>query len=300
MLVRLRRVQKWLTRAGPYRVEHMPMPHPGRATDLSKREGVLHTIEGSLESGLSVFRVHFSPTFTVGRDRNGKVRIIQHIPLGMMAAALQNLPGGVETNFEAEVQVEIAAHSKTVPWLPEPGTTDALAELMAVLARVVNIPLTHPFPENPGPLPWATTRYAHRLAGIWGKVAGWYAHMDMPENTHWDCGWLKWDMLLALARHKARVDDKDGKLGAEDWRFGRWYLGLGEFAKVGRRSKRHRPVGYPQRVPQAGWNAVCWYQKHVSSRKRLTDTVRTRSLMSAAKSVAPALLCAGPETEGTD
>ena len=42
---------------GGRRIEHLPCPHPGVPVDLSAPPaGVLHTIEGNLGSGLSVFQ----------------------------------------------------------------------------------------------------------------------------------------------------------------------------------------------------------------------------------------------------
>ena len=289
-------MQKWLTAVGPYRVEHMPMRHPAGQVDLSVREGVLHTIEGSLESGLAVFRSRMAtPHFTVGRDRTGRVRVIQHVPLGEPAAALKNMAGGVETNFEGEVQIEIADRSRATPWLPEQYVTDALAELLVALRRVVGIPLTHPFPDNPGRQPWATTSFSHRRAGKWGRVAGWYGHMDVPENDHWDCGWLRWSTLLAAAQGKDDSPVEGARITEADWEFGRWHHGLGEFADFGPRAPDQRPAWYPQETPAGGWAAARWYQSHVVNRRRLTDIVRTRSLASAAKRASPAPLCNVPE-----
>lgn len=49
---------------------------------------------------------------------------------------------------------------------------------------------------------------------------------------------------------------------AIDWKFGRWYLGLGEFKDVGPRHRPSRPAGYPRLVPLRGWRAVRWYQRN--------------------------------------
>lgn len=289
-------MRKWLTQVGAYRVEHMPMRHPSGTVDLSVREGVLHTIEGSLESGLSVFRSRMAtPHFTVGRDRTGRVRVIQHVPLGEPAAALKNMAGGVQTNFESEVQIEIADWSKTRPWLPEQYVTDALANLLVALRRVVGIPLIHPFPDDPGRQPWATSRRPMRNAGKWGRVPGWYGHIDVPENDHWDPGFLRWDTLMSMARGLDQAPIGGTRITSADWEFGRWHHGLGEFAAFGKRHPAHRPVGYPAETRPGGWAAAKWYQEHVVNRRRLTDVVRTRSLASAAKRADPAPLCNVPE-----
>src|SRR6187401_3138301 len=95
----------WLTKAGNYPVERMEMPHLPGTVDLTKpRAGVMHTTEGSFDSALSVFRVHYAPHFMVGTDAKGRCRIVQMIALGNMAAALLNAAGGVDTNTWAYAQ----------------------------------------------------------------------------------------------------------------------------------------------------------------------------------------------------
>src|SRR5215212_10142507 len=106
----------WLSKTISGRtIEHIPCPNPGVPIDFKAPPvGVLHTIEGTLGSGMSVFRIHFAPTFTHDGER-----LIQLVPLGMMAAALENRPGGVETNRIVRAQVETAGKSDEDPWLPD-------------------------------------------------------------------------------------------------------------------------------------------------------------------------------------
>ena len=191
----------WLNRSGVYRVEHLPCPHPGVRIDPIAT-GVLHTIEGSLESGLNVFRQHYAPHFTVGLDRNHKKRIIQHVPLGYMASALDNDPGGVETNRLARVQIEVAAFSKTFPYHFDTATTDVLASLLATLSMLNVVPLRRNFPDKMPPLPWARESFSRRTVRYWNRLPGWYGHVEVPENDHWDPGALRWDFLLDRAMSK--------------------------------------------------------------------------------------------------
>jgi hypothetical protein len=200
----------WLTgeRLGGVTVERGPaVPKPGSAVTLCRPPvGVGHTIEGSLESGMSVFRSRLTtPHFVVGRDREGKVRIIQLVPLGEMGAALRNLAGGVETNRWARAQVELAGFSKRDPWLPDADVQRAYAGLMLRLRTVAGIPLTRPFPDELGPGVWATTTNPRRLSGKWGSTAGWFNHLEVPENDHWDSGALRYRALFANALSQATV-----------------------------------------------------------------------------------------------
>lgn len=188
--------QGWLDRAGRFKIEHVECPHPGDHIDLSKPPtGIVHTIEGGLASGMGVFRQHYAPTFAVGPHR-----IIQCVPLGFMAAAVENHPGGVETNRIARVQIEVEGHSETRPYSFPVEIEETVAALMAELRVVAEIPLTHPFPDAMPPPPWATEKFSRRHAGLWGKKPGWYGHVEVPENEHWDPGALQWDRLFAKAR----------------------------------------------------------------------------------------------------
>ena len=188
----------WLDKTvdGRFKIERVPCPHPAGGIDLTRpRAGVLHTTEGSFASALSEFRSHYAPNFLVGPRR-----IVQLVPLGQMAAALENHGGGVETNRWALAQIEVAGFSKTSPYSFDGPTTDALASLLATLKVKAGIPLYRPYPDAMPPTPWATYSFPRRHDGHWGKTSGWYGHVEVPENAHWDPGALQWSRLLAMAQ----------------------------------------------------------------------------------------------------
>ena len=188
-------MKQWIDRVGSYRVEKNPCPHPNLPVNLnSPRSGVLHTTEGGWNSAMSVFKQHYAPHFLVGPGR-----VAQLVPLGKMATALENPPGGYETNRIAVCQIEVVGFSKEQPYQFPEATLDVLAKLLGVLEGECKIPLNRPFPDAMPPKPWATTQFPRRHAGKWGKVAGWYGHVEVPENSHWDPGYLKWSELMRRA-----------------------------------------------------------------------------------------------------
>jgi hypothetical protein len=188
----------WLDRAGPYRIEKIPCPHPNDDVDLgAPPAGILHTTEGGWASALQVFREHYAPHFLVGLGR-----IAQLIPLGKMAAAVEHPSGFPETNRVCRAQIEVVGYSKTTLYQFDTRTLDALAELLATLKGAAGIPLLHPFPDAMPPLPWATRNFSRRHSGKWGRVAGWYGHVEIPGNSHWDPGQYRWTELLRIARTK--------------------------------------------------------------------------------------------------
>lgn len=191
---------------GGFTVEHLPCPNPGQLVDVdAPAKGLLHTTEGSLESALNVFLRHFAPTFTVGQDRKGRVRILQHVPLGRMAAALENHRGGVETNRVCRVQIEIAAFSEHRLWQPSPQVAAALAALMHALSNLEEIPLRHPA--------------VLRDPTMWVRAAGWVGHIDAPENTHWDPGAFDYARLFKLAAAVPNAKRPKVKLRAKPKRY---------------------------------------------------------------------------------
>ena len=188
---------KWLHNALTYPVEALTVPHEHDAVVLSKPPaGVMHTTEGTFNAALDVFKVHFAPHFLVGASR-----IVQFVPLGTIAAALQHPPGGVETNRWARVQIEVVAYSKMESWRPDQPTFDRLAALVATLERVAGIPLRRPWPDQlDAGTTWAATNNPRRQNSKWGKEPGWFGHVEIPGNTHWDPGSLRYGALFERAK----------------------------------------------------------------------------------------------------
>lgn len=190
----------WLAKVGRITVERVQVPHELVACDRSRPPaGVGHTTEGSFESALTVFREHYAPNFMVGRDARGRVRILQFVPIGYQSAALENHVGGGETNRWARAQIELVGSSSLQPWVPGPAVLEAFAGLLAALKTNAGIPLLRPFPDTLPAGTWATESNARRLSGKWGSAAGWFNHLEVPENDHWDMGAFQWRTAFAIA-----------------------------------------------------------------------------------------------------
>lgn len=187
-------------------MERVAVPHALVPADASRPPaGVGHTTEGSFESALAVFREHYAPNFMVGRDGAGRVRILQFVPVGFMAEALQNHVGGGETNRWARAQIELVASSSLQPWTPGPEVLKAFAGLLRELKTVAGIPLERPFPDTLPAGVWATETNSRRQSGKWGSVPGWFNHLEVPENDHWDMGSFQWRDAFAIASPQRRL-----------------------------------------------------------------------------------------------
>ncbi len=187
----------WLGNALMYRVERLTVPHEqDRVVAAKPPAGVMHTTEGTFASALAVFKVHFAPHFMVSDDR-----IVQFVPLGTIAAALEHKKGTVETNRWARAQIEVVAHSKLPPWQPDGPTFDRLAALVATLETAAGIPLRRPWPDTlDAGTKWATEANPRRTHSKWGAESGWFGHVEIPGNSHWDPGSLRYGALFERAR----------------------------------------------------------------------------------------------------
>jgi hypothetical protein len=164
--------------------------NPGAAFNGGPFRGVLHTTEGGSAAGaIGAYKQHNSwPHFTV--DRDGKV--YQHIGIDVSARALQNRSGGVETNRDSAIQIEV------VGWASKPDWPLPQVAAMILLMRWIEAQ-TGIKPE--GPTFGDSKQYGLRnplefMPQDWDDFNGWCGHQHVPENDHWDPGAINLSNLL--------------------------------------------------------------------------------------------------------
>jgi hypothetical protein len=153
---------------------------------------VHHTTEGSTAEGaLDAFaQARSDPHFTVDATR-----IFQHIDTAESARALRNAPGGVQTNRDSAVQIELVGFAHL------PKDTRALTNL-ARLCRWIEA--THGVPKVwpagvPRPAKNGRDPGGHnRDAQTWDGQSGHYGHCHVPENTHWDPGYSESELAFLM------------------------------------------------------------------------------------------------------
>ncbi|MDQ3819145.1 MAG: peptidoglycan-binding domain-containing protein [Acidobacteriota bacterium] len=203
----------WLSNVFTFNVERKEIPRPGNKPYIPMAPngvGVLHTTEGfGIDSAWNTLNLHHSaPHFVVGDNR-----IIQCRPLGVQSAALLDTP--LHPNKDAYVQIEMcgftggdkdfAKHAMN-PWSPIDSTLKPLAALMAWLHKENIIPLQRAFdwPDTCSDMQgiWARANNTRRLQNIYGdqKHKGWFYHMEVPGNNHYDCGAMRCADVFALAK----------------------------------------------------------------------------------------------------
>jgi hypothetical protein len=198
----------WVDRIGEFRVERIRDVHrTGSSVDLAKPPVcVMHTTQTTWDKAVARFRSELTaPTFQIAPNRIG-----QCVPLGEAAAALKSQRGGGETNLWTRVQIEIVfsvtdpPHRR--PWLPDEGLLAVLVPLMRFLREDCDIPLERPFPHDDlleGTL--ASEAHAPRHSGKWGHAPGYWGHVEVPENDHWDPGNLDYRELFERAKNVQNV-----------------------------------------------------------------------------------------------
>jgi hypothetical protein len=141
---------------------------------------VHHTTEGSTaQAAFNAFRTNRSdPHFTVDGTA-----IYQHIDTSQGARSLRNSSGGVQTNRDSGVQIEVVGFAQRPKTRP---TLENLARLCRWIETTHNVPKVWPsgFPKpavnghDPGG--------HNRNVTNWDTKGGHYGHCHVPENTHWD------------------------------------------------------------------------------------------------------------------
>jgi hypothetical protein len=176
---------------GGIKVVHLPAEQQFGDVDLdSPPKGCGHTTEGT---SLPSYRAGQTdaPTFTIGPDK-----VFQHRGLGKVCGTLQNLAGGVETNRLIWIQFELIGFTSVHSWLPaKQFQRDALAAIKELAHNEFEVPIRHVWPDKQDDGAILATPDYRRRGLKFPTVPGWYGHVEIPENDHFDWGSLRWDDL---------------------------------------------------------------------------------------------------------
>lgn len=153
---------------------------------------VHHTTEGSSAQGaMQAFAEHRSdPHFTVDATT-----IFQHIDTAEGARALRNDPGGVQTNRDSAVQIELVGFAH----LPKDhAALTNLARLCRWIEATHSVPKVWPS-GFPRPAKNGKDPGGHnRDAATWDTKSGHYGHCHVPENTHWDPAYTQDEVVFIM------------------------------------------------------------------------------------------------------
>ncbi len=163
---------------------------------------VHHTTEGSTAEGaMAAFKASGSdPHFTVDSKT-----IFQHIDTSEGARALRNEAGGVQTNRDSAVQIELVGFAHLAK---SPAALANVARLCRWIEETHGVPRVWPAgvprPAKNGKDPGGHNRDAQ----TWDTKSGHYGHCHVPENTHWDPAYSQAEVDFLMAA----TFDANGKL----------------------------------------------------------------------------------------
>src|SRR5688572_1148620 len=148
-----------------------------------------------------------APHYTVRPDFRARTMLWrQHFPDHVNARAMRNEPGGVQTNLDGALQVEIVGTcDETRRWSAEVlrswDLDDWMVEGLAMFAawahREHDVPLVAPSlwlaygkdSRAPGRVPASYGNSPARMTGrTWDRFRGHCGHQHAPENSHGDPG----------------------------------------------------------------------------------------------------------------
>lgn len=204
--------------------------YPGRIfSEIEK--GCLHTTETPSWPGYGSGRT--APNVTAFPDVKSKSLLWrQHFPINMSSRALENRIGGVETNTDNIVQVELIGtcdptkHRTMFYWPDAPDwALDGVADFLAWMHLKWGLKLVTPelwLPYGPSPLrpgisPASYGASPARMSmKTFSNYRGVLGHQHVPENSHGD-PYLDINKVLSLAEQKvSHTVTKEEKMATLD------------------------------------------------------------------------------------
>lgn len=175
---------------GPFPVDVYPealwRPVPGWTTtgplsDTQHWKIVYHKTQGDGDPFSTYQRTGGIPDLTLHKDG----QFDQHYTFNRYSRALRNLWGGVQTNLDGVIQIEI------VGWVDLPMTAPQVAALVAFVQWATRLGVAPGWLNGP-PI---TGRSVPRLSfDAWDNGSGHCGHIDVPENNHTDPRFTQFDV----------------------------------------------------------------------------------------------------------
>jgi hypothetical protein len=180
----------------------VPAARPGVPFTGGPKKVVHHKTQVATEDARALYEASGAwPHFTVGPSG-----VQQHLETTVGALSLVNAGGGVQTNTDSAIQLEVVGYS---------GQTAAQATLRNLVTLLKEIQLVEgvpwAWPEGRPPID-ANAGYGsntgERHASVWDTQPGHYGHSQVPENLHWDPAYTDaewWVLNNAMVPPQPRV-----------------------------------------------------------------------------------------------
>lgn len=156
-----------------------------------------HTTEGSsIDGAVATYRkTRCYPTFTVDYLKDD---VVQHLPVNVGGTALENDSGGVQTNRQGTVNIQVEWIGRAAdPFTAKRAKAGPKVRALFDFIRSHGVPDVWPA-GPPQPYPDSYGKNGDRLASDWLK-AGHFGHSQTPENAHGDPGAIDPDFIKQTA-----------------------------------------------------------------------------------------------------
>lgn len=157
---------------------------------------LIHTTEGgSIESAVAAYRGSNSwPHLTVECRFGKRYRRCGHLDMNTAARSLKNMSGGVETNTDGVIQVEVVGYATQ----PELIDWEWFAlNVIEPICQPLMIPCISPVDWPPYPDSYGKTAAQRLSPAQWTDYKGILGHMHAAENDHGDPGAIPIDLILS-------------------------------------------------------------------------------------------------------
>ena len=161
---------------------------------------LIHTTEGgSIAGAVSAYQKNNSwPHLTVDARVGRTPEICGHLDLDVPARSLRNMAGGVQTNTDGVIQIEVvgsASNPAAIDW------SWIGREVVGPICRTLGIPLVSGVAWVPYPASYGINARQRLSAAAWTSYRGVLGHQHAPENDHGDPGAIPIVMTLDAAKH---------------------------------------------------------------------------------------------------
>jgi len=175
----------------------------------------LHTTEGgSIAGAIAAYKANNSWPHTTVECRFGHTyERCGHLDLDVAARSFRNEAGGVQTNRDGVVQIEVVGFA-TRPseidwaWLGE--------HVVGPICQLKGIPVQSSVVWRPYPASYGEGASQRLSAAQWTAYQGVLGHQHVPENSHGDPGAIPILVLLGAAKQAGGPIPKEDSLSAEE------------------------------------------------------------------------------------
>jgi hypothetical protein len=182
-------------------VDRIPGNSAGAMDGDGSRKFLLHTTEGTSIAGATAAYVANNswPHFTVDCKRR---QVVQHLDTSVAARSLRNEAGGVQTNKDGNVcvQVEMVGGAATPSSIGLPSDLAWFGRtVVGPVCRAHGIPLVSTVRWVAYPASFGTGATQRLSPAVWDSYNGLLGHQHAPENSHGDPGLIDIALILAAA-----------------------------------------------------------------------------------------------------